>query len=169
MLPGAQAPDMMSPSPALRIAPSSSHPSSTTSLSHSTSAPSAPGLPDPLRSALTTAASPINPSTTPAALTSAHPLETRLAHWRSTQQSLKMEGLRRTYGIAEPVRRGMEMKICREGEWRASVLGGSAGVSGDVLEGRDERVEWEDVFKGDETREGVDFHSEMEGRLKMNW
>ena len=60
-----------------------------------------------------------------------------------------MEGLRRTYGIAEPVRRAMEIKICREGEWRAAALGGSAGVSGDVLEGRDERVEWEDVFGGE--------------------
>ena len=60
-----------------------------------------------------------------------------------------MEGLRRTFGIAEPVRRAMEIKICREGEWRAAALGGSAGVSGDVLEGRDERVEWEDVFGGE--------------------
>jgi hypothetical protein len=59
-----------------------------------------------------------------------------------------MEGLRRVYGIAEPVRRGMELKTVREGEWRAGVLGGSAGVSGDVLEGRDWRCEWEDVFVG---------------------
>lgn len=59
-----------------------------------------------------------------------------------------MEGLRRTFGIAEPVRRGMELKIAREGEWRASVLGGSSGVHGDVLEGRDWGCEWEDVFKG---------------------
>ena len=116
-----------------------------------------------------------------------------------------MEGLRRTFGIAEPVRRGMELKIAREGEWRAQALGGSAGVSGDVLEGRDISVEWEDIFAGmfrlslprsrgrstmesgrmdksalgmwadlcctagDETREAVDFHSEMEARLKMDW
>ena len=25
------------------------------------------------------------------------------------------------------------------------------------------------VLLGDETREGVDFHTEMEARLKMNW
>ena len=59
-----------------------------------------------------------------------------------------MAGLRRTFGIAEPVRRGMELKIAREGEWRPGCLGGSAGVSGDVLEGRDERIEWEDVYCG---------------------
>lgn len=60
-----------------------------------------------------------------------------------------MAGLRRTFGIAEPVRRGMELRIARQGEWRPSALGGSAGVSGDVLEGRDGRVEWEDVFVGE--------------------
>jgi len=60
-----------------------------------------------------------------------------------------MEGLRRTYGISEPVRRGMELKIAREGEWRAAALGGSGGVHGDVLEGRDWGCEWEDVFTGE--------------------
>ena len=59
-----------------------------------------------------------------------------------------MTGLRRTFGIAEPVRRGMELRIAREGEWRPAVLGASAGISGDVLAGRDAEVAWEDVFKG---------------------
>lgn len=40
------------------------------------------------------------------------------------------------------------MKIAREGEWRPSALGGSAGVSGDVLSGRDCECSWEDVFRG---------------------
>lgn len=48
-------------------------------------------------------------------------------------------------------------------------LGGSAGVSGDVLAGKDTELTWEDVFKGDETRESVDFHAEMERKLKMDW
>jgi len=63
----------------------------------------------------------------------------------------------------------MELQIVRSGEWRAGALGGSAGVSGDILEGRDTEVAWEDIFGGDELREGVDFHAEMESRLKMNW
>ena len=50
--------------------------------------------------------------------------------------------------MAEPIRRGMELKIARGGEFRAACLGGSAGVSGDVLEGRDWQVEWDDVFTG---------------------
>lgn len=63
-----------------------------------------------------------------------------------------MESLRRAYGIAEPVRRGMEMKIVREGSWTPAVLGASKGgdVHGEILAlgGRDAEVGWEDVFRG---------------------
>ncbi|KAI4154049.1 MAG: hypothetical protein L6R39_001460 [Caloplaca ligustica] len=79
-----------------------------------------------------------------------------------------MTSLRRNFGIGEPVRRGMELKIAREGEWRPMALGGSAGVSGDILMGKDAEITWEDVFKGDETRENADFHVEMEKKLKMD-
>lgn len=61
----------------------------------------------------------------------------------------------------------------RAGEWRPSVLGagqGSSGVHGDILSGRDTELDWEDVFTGgEELREGVDFHVEMEGRFRMAW
>ena len=60
-----------------------------------------------------------------------------------------MESLRRTFGIAEPVRRGMEMKIVASGEWRPACLGGSAGVGMDVLKGADMgELGWEDIFTG---------------------
>lgn len=60
----------------------------------------------------------------------------------------------------------MEARICREGEWRPQALGGSACVGGDVLAGRDTEISWEDVYRGDETRE-VGFHGEMEGKVGM--
>lgn len=63
-----------------------------------------------------------------------------------------METLRRTFGIAEPVRRGMELKIVRDGTFRPAVLGGNGlgNVHEDilVLGGRDTEIGWEDVFKG---------------------
>ncbi|ODM17833.1 hypothetical protein SI65_06621 [Aspergillus cristatus] len=103
---------------------------------------------------------------------SAHPLEARLLAWRQTQDSLKMEGLRRAYGIAEPVRRGMELKIVRDGTFKPAVLGGGKGgnVHEDilVLGGRDTEVGWEDVFQGDEFKEPPAFHDEMEKRLRMD-
>lgn len=83
---------------------------------------------------------------------STHPLEARLLAWRQTQDALKMETLRRAYGIAEPVRRGMELKIVRDGTFRPAVLGGNKGgnVHEDilVLGGRDTEVGWEDIFQG---------------------
>lgn len=66
-----------------------------------------------------------------------------------------MEMLRRQFGIAEPVRRGMELKIASAGEWRPAALGGSSGVHKDILEGRDCEIGWEDVFKGKFTSEMV--------------
>lgn len=81
-----------------------------------------------------------------AILKSKHPLEARLANWRATQDNLKMEMLRRTFGIAEPVRRGMELRIVGAGEWKPCVLGGSANLHSDILAGRDMDISWEDVF-----------------------
>ena len=59
-----------------------------------------------------------------------------------------MEMLRRQFGIAEPIRRGMEVKIATAGEWRPAVLGGASGVHKDILQGRDTEIGWEDVFTG---------------------
>jgi proteasome maturation protein len=84
-----------------------------------------------------------------------------------------MEMLRRQFGIAEPVKRGMEMAIVRAGEWRPMCIGGWGGGMGglhaDILAGRDAEIGWEDVFGGDEMRDQLDFHTEMEGRFGMGW
>lgn len=60
-----------------------------------------------------------------------------------------MEGLRRTFGMAEPIRRGMELKLTTAGEWRPAALGGASSVHGDILAGRDTEIGWEDVYKGE--------------------
>lgn len=54
------------------------------------------------------------------------------------------------YGIAEPVRRGMELKMVREGCWRPDVLGRGAGVHEEILMlgGRETEIGWEDVYSG---------------------
>ncbi|KAL2221942.1 putative proteasome maturation factor Ump1 [Thermoascus aurantiacus ATCC 26904] len=172
----------------LRIAPPSNHPTLTTNTTNrqrhqqptapypSKGAPSAPGLPDTLRDNLTLSAPWGPPSaaarTIPAPV-STHPLEARLLAWRATHDAMKMETLRRMYGIAEPVRRGMELKNVRDGDFRPAVLGGSklGSVHEDilVLGGRDCEIGWEDVFLGDEFREPPSFHDEMEKRLRMDW
>ncbi|KAJ4352890.1 hypothetical protein N0V95_003865 [Ascochyta clinopodiicola] len=149
----------------LRFVPAKAHASST---QLETSAPSAPGVHDNLRSRL--AQTSTAPSSTKSVeLQSAHPLEARLVQWRETQDRMKMEMLRRQFGIAEPVRRGMELKIASAGEWRPAALGGSSGVHKDILEGRDCEIGWEDVYTGSELRQIPDFHSEIESKMKMNW
>lgn len=150
----------------LRIVPAEAHQTSFSHIaSRSTSAPSAPGLHDTLRAGVGPSA--FAPAEQP---TSAHPLEARLRAWNSTREALRMELLRRTYGMAEPIRRGMELKITRDGEWRPMVLGGSGGMASvheEILTGRDDTISWEDVFTGEETRPMVGIHEEMERKLKM--
>ncbi|OKL61168.1 hypothetical protein UA08_03548 [Talaromyces atroroseus] len=139
-------------------------------------APSAPGLPDTLRNKITLQAPHGSPSENASTIpTSAHPLEARLLAWRETQDALKMESLRRAYGMAEPIRRGMELKIVRDSSFTPMLLGGPRRNGGNlhedilVLGGRDTEIGWEDVFHGDEFREPPAFHDEMEKRLKMDW
>lgn len=43
------------------------------------------------------------------------------------------------------------------------------GVHSDILAGRDCEMDWEDVFTGQEMRESVDFHVEMERGFGMGW
>ncbi|KAF9894737.1 hypothetical protein FE257_006627 [Aspergillus nanangensis] len=165
----------------LRIVPATNAPNQTTNTTSrniclprpSKGAPSAPGLPDTLREKLTLQAPVGNPSSQTATPSSAHPLEARLIAWRATQDAMKMETLRRAYGIAEPIRRGMELKIVRDGTFAPAALGGSKGgnVHEDilVLGGRDTEVGWEDIFQGNEFREPPTIHDEMEKRLRMNF
>ncbi|KAF7861718.1 uncharacterized protein EAF02_010672 [Botrytis sinoallii] len=152
---------------AMRIAPSASHTSTHTHLQEaSLGAPSAPGLHDTLRHGV----GPTQSSSLSTLPDSSHPLENRLKKWESTQESLKMASLRRTFGMSEPIRRGMELKITREGEWRPLALGGGGpGLHEEILRGSDTTISWEDVFKGDETRTLPGFHEEVERKVKMGF
>lgn len=145
----------------MRVVPQDSKPQSFTATTHS--APSAPGIHDTLRHGV--APSPYEQASTP---TSTHPLEARLKNWEATQEALRMHTLRRTFGMAEPIRRGMELKIVRDGEWRPMALGsGLPSVHEDILRGREDTMTWEDVFTGEETRAVPGVHDEMEKKLKI--
>jgi proteasome maturation protein len=104
-----------------------------------------------------------------ATVNSRHPLEARLRAWHSTQEQLRMESLRRAFGVAEPVRRAMELKVTVDGSWTPMALGGGCGrsVHEDILRGTDTSVEWEDVFTGEGQLGAVGMHEEMERKLRM--
>lgn len=88
---------------------------------------------------------------------------------------MKMSLLRRQFGLAEPVKRQMELSICKAGDWRPACLGGAGrssgtnGVHADILSGRDTEIEWEDIYVGDDMAPEVNFHAEVEARTRMNW
>lgn len=160
----------------LRIVPADNHSSSFSHIGErSKGAPSAPGLHDTLRHGVGPSAySSLPPSDTTSAAaaaataTSAHPLEARLKAWEATQHGLRMESLRRTFGMAEPIRREMELKITRTGEWRPLALGGAApSLHEEILRGKDCSISWEDVFTNEESRTFVGVHDEMERKLKI--
>ncbi|KAG6019033.1 hypothetical protein E4U41_003436 [Claviceps citrina] len=151
----------------MRIIPANSHPDTFTHTSHRSSAPSAPGIHDTLRHGV--GQSPYDAQANKPS--SAHPLEARLKSWEATQQAARMESLRRTFGMAEPIRRGMELKIVRDGEWRPLALGGGAlpSVHEEILRGREDMITWEDVFvTAEETRAVPGVHDEMEKKLGIH-
>ncbi|KAK5103577.1 hypothetical protein LTS08_002995 [Lithohypha guttulata] len=169
-------------SQSLRIAPPAAHPSTTTntqssklsstSSSVSRGAPSAPGLPDTLRLSQQTH------SSSASQISSTHPLEARLSQWQQTQANLQSTLLRRTFGIALPLRMAMEQKIVDTSDnFRPSVLGPVNSVHGDILRGRDASIEWEDVYNGQDglrgtvdrggDGQGVGWTEEMEMKVGM--
>ncbi|KAK7957745.1 20S proteasome maturation protein Ump1 [Apiospora saccharicola] len=149
----------------MRIVPAQEH---TTTFTHlrTPGAPSAPGLYDTLRNGVGAV-----PLTTidPSSATNSDP--SRLKAWEATQEAVRMESLRKTFGVAEPIRRGMELKTVRDGEWRPLALGGSGhrSVHEDILRGRESHIDWEDVYTGEEQMSGgvVGIHDEMERKLKI--
>jgi len=86
-----------------------------------------------------------------------------------------MQLLRRQFGLAEPVRRQMELGIVRGGEWRPGCLnaarGGAGSIHEDILSGRDAEIAWEDVFgtKEEVEERDVSVHGEIERRERMGW
>ncbi|KAF9881644.1 proteasome maturation factor UMP1 [Colletotrichum karsti] len=148
-------------SPQMRIVPAANH---TTTFAAGAAAPSAPGIHDTLRAGVGQTALD-SKNNVPS---SAHPLEARLKNWEATQESMRMETLRRTFGLAEPIRRQMELKITQDGEWRPLALGGhQTSVHEEILRGKDASISWEDVYTGEEGVGIVGMHDEMEKKLKI--
>ena len=97
-----------------------------------------------------------------------HPLEARLRKWDDTQRVLRQQILRRNLGKAEPIRRDMELKSIRDSQWRpVSICGPQASIHEDILLGKDDTIDWGDVFGGVDMRLNVEIHVEMETRLNI--
>ncbi|RMD43845.1 hypothetical protein DV735_g1295, partial [Chaetothyriales sp. CBS 134920] len=64
-------------------------------------------------------------------------------------------------GIAEPLRRDMELSMVRKADsFRPSMLGAPSGVHDEILTGRDTQISWEDVYAG---QDGIKLGGGVEG------
>ncbi|KAJ1931862.1 hypothetical protein FBU59_006570, partial [Linderina macrospora] len=79
-------------------------------------------------------------------LQKAHPLESRLANWESSQLNMKLHMQRRIYGLHAPMRTMMELQAVKD---VPNVFESPAGrLQLDILNGRDETIEIEDMYNG---------------------
>lgn len=141
------------------------HKSTITNTAAQPTAPSAPALVDTFR-----AGGPVRQAST---LNGRHPLEARLAHWDAQEEEMHMTTRRRLHGVADPMRREMELHLVSLSEQRPLLLGGSSHIHTDVLRGRDWSLDWEDVYPDaidttkDTTVEG-NLHAAMEQALHLD-
>lgn len=111
-------------------------------------------LPDTLR----TGQGPLNFASN---INNRHPLEGRVANWDATQQATRMEMYRRVFGAGEPIKRQMELAIV-DNEFTPM---STDLMHKDILLGKDNDIDWEDVYRGPEAV--PDFHTAMEKKMGM--
>lgn len=145
----------------LPIIPNASQPTTVRNTDYAPAAPSAPGLTDSFRSnGAVSVASQIN---------NRHPIESRILSWEATQTKMKMETHRRMFGMADPVKREMELAIVENSEFVPTVLGSTSHIHSDILRNKDWSVDWEDIYS-DHTSSGLinnNIHTQMESRLNI--
>lgn len=123
---------------ALSLVPQTAQPSQVRNTQHAPQAPSAPGSIDTLRAN--------GPVSIASQINNRHPIEARILHWDENSQRLQMETRRRLLGMADPIKREMELALVQQSEFRPLVLGGSSRIHSDILQNKDCSVDWEDVY-----------------------
>lgn len=121
----------------------------------------APSLPDKFR--MQHGALPLNSQ-----LNGKHPLESRLQSWEETQQKRQLEQYRQIFGVAEPMKRMMELKIVEQTDFNP-LSDYNTSIHRDILTNKDSTVDWEDVYPGTGLSSGMmvgdDIHTKIEKKL----
>ncbi|SCU93669.1 LAFA_0F17612g1_1 [Lachancea sp. 'fantastica'] len=158
----------------MSIVPNQNYQTNVSSLSGSQPASNAaPALPDTLRSQNGGAA----PLTS--RMNGKHPLEAKLQNWDTTQRQRDLQQYRQVFGLAEPMKREMELAIVRNSDFNPLSLGTENGFSSpasmhrDILLNREASVDWEDVYPGSSSMGiggvslGADVHGAIERSLNI--
>ncbi|ODV97598.1 hypothetical protein PACTADRAFT_47487 [Pachysolen tannophilus NRRL Y-2460] len=142
----------------LRLVPENDFHSKVDSVKFGEAAPSAPALQDILRAKQ-------GPLSIASQVNGRHPLESRIKNWEETEQNMKMEQYRRIFGAGEPIKRKMDLSIVESTDFKPSVLGGSSNIHKNILLNKDSTIDWEDIYDGFETKNHMDYHSELEKKM----
>ncbi|AET40932.1 Ump1p Ecym_7079 [Eremothecium cymbalariae DBVPG len=120
-----------------------------------------PSLPDTLRGQV--GARPLNTQ-----LNDRHPLETRVKNWDANEQKRKLEQYRQIFGVAEPMRRVMELEIVQQTDFNP--IADPSNIHRDILLNKEASIDWEDIYpdsaglSGDITLSN-DVHTKIEKSL----
>lgn len=139
----------------MQFIPQSSQPNTVSSLSAAQAAPSAPGLPDAFR-----AGGPLSLTST---VNGRHPLESRIKEWDATQMQLQTEIRRRMHGLADPLKREMDLAMVSKSSVRPGL--NNSNVHLDILNNKDYSIDWEDIYSDSNKFDTIHTTMESQGRI----
>ncbi|EDO18606.1 hypothetical protein Kpol_1048p37 [Vanderwaltozyma polyspora DSM 70294] len=146
----------------MNIVPSDNFKSSVSTVSESKIVSNAvPSLPDTLRQQ-EGGAVPLSTQ-----LNDRHPLENRVQNWEETQRKRQLEQYRQIFGIAEPVKREMELKIVENTDFNP-LSNNASSIHRDILLNKECDVDWEDVYTSTTDSNSMltsNVHSKIESTL----
>ena len=104
-----------------------------------------------------------------------HPLESHLQRWEDTQYRRQLEQYRQVFGIAEPMKRVMELELVKSTDFNPlSDITQNSSIHRDILMNKDNSIDWEDVYPDTHVRtmaSGMmvanDIHSKIESKLNL--
>lgn len=97
-----------------------------------------------------------------------HPLQSRLQNWEETQRNRQLEQYRQIFGIAEPMKRVMELEIVDRTDFNPL---NQSSLHRDILLNKEASIDWEDVYPGSGLQSGNvlsdDVHAQIERQVRI--
>ena len=98
-----------------------------------------------------------------------HPLMHRVQNWEETQHRRQLEQYRYIFGLAEPMRRMMEIGIVDATDFNP-VSQGQSSIHRDILMNKETSVDWEDIYPENNgllsgNMVGDDVHTQIERKV----
>lgn len=95
-----------------------------------------------------------------------HPLESRISNWEETQHKRQLEQYRQIFGIAEPMKRVMELKLVENTDFNPL---NHSELHRDILMNKETSIDWEDVYPAADFPSGMmvgdDLHTKIERKM----